>query len=547
MSSRWLLALGGGVGVTLLLLWLWTRAPAGGEGAVLRGDVEPVALVDPAESAGVPSLAVPEEPSREPAAVSMSKLLVRTTDSAGVPLPGVELSAAMGEVVLSTGVSEKQGTWSLSRPVAGALTVRAKHLGRFEATADVAPESEEVVIALDMGGAVRGRVVLPDGKPAPLGTCVLAWSTDSPRTSMEVAQLANLGDWELQTSTDSEGAFAIYGLDREQTYSVTAGGKGLMRKQPFSSVAPDGPELVLEVFPAYGAVVRLIDAQSRDAIQISEWFAPMGARSIRAEDTSLLHFFPGGAESILAGVAPKWLGRDGANTQHVVLCAAPGGGSAVGPFTLQAELPGYRELNFDFEARPLVEGLHIVDAFAEPLAEGWGEVRVTLEGTMAGAELAPHLGWPWALLHLRDPNGKTFRYLLPGLDSAPCSFRPIPAGDYDARVVFQDGLTKPSDWQAVKVGAEPVTLTVPVNALGTIQVVVRGKNGTLRSGRLGLTIQRVRGRQSPAIFDAAPYVIVALDPAEYLVEVMSPFRSERGGTRVSVVAGEVAVLEFEAP
>lgn len=477
----------------------------------------------------------------------MSKLLVRTTDSEGVPLPGVELSALVGESMLSTGVSDSEGKWALSRPVSEALTIRAKFLGRFEATADVPPEAEEIGIALDTGGALRGRVVLPDGKPAPVGTRVLAWFTDSPRTPMEVAQLATLGNWELQASTDSEGAFAIQGLDREQTYSVTAGGKGLMRKQPFSSVAINGSELVLEVYPVYCAAVRLIDAQTRLPIQTPSYFAPMGAVTVRAEDTSLIHFIPGGAESILAGAPPEWFGRDGANTQHVVLCAAHGGGPAIGPFTLHAELPGYRELNFEFEARPLFEGLHIVDAPAESLATAWGEIRVELEGVLAGAELAPSSRLPWAVLHLRDPSGKTLRYVLPELGSKPTSFRPIPAGNYDARVVLHYGLTQPSDWQSVNVGEEPVTLTVPVGKLGAIEVVIREKDGTVRSGRLTLSIQRIRGRESLAVFNAAPYGIVALDPGEYLVEVMSPFFSERGGTRVSVVAGQVAVLEFEAP
>lgn len=475
------------------------------------------------------------------------KRVVRTTDLDGGLLSGVALAAKAGDVALQEGVSDSQGCWTVSQSATGPLEVKAKFLGRFEASVTAPAGTDEVVVVIDTGGAVRGRVVLPDGKPAPAGTRVLAWPMDSPLAARVIAESALLGDFESQAGTAIDGAFVIRGLDRTKTYSVTAGGKGLMRKQPFNSIVPDGKDLLLELFPVYGAVVRLIDASSGGPVRVASTFWPMGSVSTRVADTSLIHFVPGGAGSTLAGLTSDWFDRESAGFTHITLCAAPGGGPALGPFVLHASLPGYRAVEAEFVASPVFEGLQVVDVLMEPIADAWGEVRVEFSGKLAAASLEPRTPLSWAKLHLRDAHGKILQYALPKPSGDPSSIRPIPAGPYDARVVILDGLARPLDWQRIDVGAEPATLTVPVGTLGAIEVHARKRDGSPYSGRLSLSVQALRGPQTLVAFDDAPYAILGLDAREYSVRVMSPFLSELDGGRVTVLAGEAAVVEFDAP
>lgn len=451
------------------------------------------------------------------------------------------------------GRTDVTGAITISRRPQPEFRIRARYHGRFEAQADVSIGSTEVVIAVDAGGLVSGRVVFPGGTPVPAGIHVLAWSMADTRPAREFASDALHERDGLHAVTSSDGRFEIRGFDRSQTYYVTAGGDGLMRKQPLRAIAPDAIDLSIEVDVAFGAVVSLLDAQSHEPVRVPGSFWPFGAVKTRVDDATLTHFVPGGAESILAGVDAKWFEHRDSYSHHVTLCSSPSRRESVGPFTIHAELPGYEPVEAEFFAEPLSQGVHQVELLLTPRATHWGQLQVESVGILAGGPVATRTRLPAGFVVLRDERGGTLRYAMSELGTGHWTFEPIPVGQYRATVVLHSGLTRlpPGEALSISIQSEPATLLFPVDQLGTVEVLVRDEDRATYTAAMTLDVERQSGATHSVGFESAPYLVQGLTPGEYSIRVLSPFLSRSaadGGTgQIVIRGGEVSVLEFSAP
>lgn len=554
-ATRWRVA---GVVLALLAAFLVIQRarspkPADARGAEHSADDGPKSTVSdepvPETRSGVQQRDVTSTLTSELA----TTLVVRTTDLEGSPLPSVELFAETDAQEVPMGRTDVTGAITISRRPQPEFRIRARYHGRFEAQADVSIGSTEVVIAVDAGGLVSGRVVFPGGTPVPAGIHVLAWSMADTRPAREFASDALHERDGLHAVTSSDGRFEIRGFDRSQTYYVTAGGDGLMRKQPLRAIAPDAIDLSIEVDVAFGAVVSLLDAQSHEPVRVPGSFWPFGAVKTRVDDATLTHFVPGGAESILAGVDAKWFEHRDSYSHHVTLCSSPSRRESVGPFTIHAELPGYEPVEAEFFAEPLSQGVHQVELLLTPRATHWGQLQVESVGILAGGPVATRTRLPAGFVVLRDERGGTLRYAMSELGTGHWTFEPIPVGQYRATVVLHSGLTRlpPGEALSISIQSEPATLLFPVDQLGTVEVLVRDEDRATYTAAMTLDVERQSGATHSVGFESAPYLVQGLTPGEYSIRVLSPFLSRSaadGGTgQIVIRGGEVSVLEFSAP
>jgi len=162
--------------------------------------------------------------------------------------------------------SDAQGQFELSGVPVGSLRIKASAKGwlpsaeeRVEVTEGGAVRG--LVLALDPGASISGRVVRPDGSPAEGVTVEVEFD----RAHMAgMGALAALRGAEGEAQSGPDGAFTVSGLGRGP-FAVSAEERGADGEAPLRAlaegVAPGTSGLVLALSPPIGIAGRVLDEQ----------------------------------------------------------------------------------------------------------------------------------------------------------------------------------------------------------------------------------------------------------------------------------------------
>lgn len=237
--------------------------------------------------------------------------------------------------------------------VSGKLTVRAAALDHAmgEGTADLSAdrESYEVDVALEVGGAVKGRVVAQNGAPVPGAAVTVRRSVSREQQQMVWNGMQQQGV--IVAVSGADGAFVVEHV-AAGTWDVTASAEGYVRKpSPAAVKVPGGGDVVIEMDLALEMAGKVLFADGSPAVGVS----------VHAQ-------------------------KDGANDQPGMW--GPGGMEAVttdasGGFRIRSLAPG----NYRLQVQPSWAGTsNVKNKRTDLFAAGTTDVRIVVEagGVIAG-------------------------------------------------------------------------------------------------------------------------------------------------------------------
>jgi hypothetical protein len=262
------------VAVSLLAWYAWTSTHAPRTEPAHVDDEHSGAIED---GSGATQAAHQAESKRSPPTASPAgngprveaELSIEVVDADGKALSDVELTAEWRDGAVALGRTDVDGHFERAIERRPELVIRGVYRGRFSGSVDVSEDAAAVSIRIDTGGKIGGTVHFEDGSPAPRGTHVIAWPTTTSEVPTQIAARALTGDDRVpHTLSDEAGRFELIGLGTSDLYSVTAGGRGLMRKQPITGIAPGATEVSIELARAYALVVELRDSRTREPVRV---------------------------------------------------------------------------------------------------------------------------------------------------------------------------------------------------------------------------------------------------------------------------------------
>lgn len=156
----------------------------------------------------------------EPTVVIRGQVLRGRTDD---PIAGAHVAArpggsAGGRTIISVGakplaevISDRDGRFMVEVPANGILTLGAIAQGMAEAHAYLLPtrDVEDLVLRLDAGGTITGRVLAPDGKPS-VGARVFGVPADQPQMIANPRLVLGPNGGSFCSNTDDGGGMAEF-------------------------------------------------------------------------------------------------------------------------------------------------------------------------------------------------------------------------------------------------------------------------------------------------------------------------------------------------
>ncbi len=503
---------------------------------------------DPVEALG---------PDRTPAFLVGTEVVTRVevVDQSGRPLSGASVYAVGEGGRLSLGVTDDG---CVTARVTPGLLLEAAHAGfrsasmRIEGTA---PESIRLILARQ--SEIRGVLLLEGGQPAGEGLHAIALRGGQRDRWKETMAGPAEGAWRgLSAISDAQGRFEIPVEDADRTYSVTAGGRGLMPKDEIRQVHPDDTDVEIVLHPVFAAVIRLVNEDGEQALRVSDRLWRPGGVSVRCKNLEYKRkaLIPNSIEAQLAGVDTSLFDVAGGWLSHATVCTVDREVDVVGPFEMTIDLPGYESTTFEYLAFPLSQGLHQVSIPLRPIAEGWGALQVKFSSAPAGGFLATSPILPVGFLRLVGGGGRKLEFAVENFAAPDLEFAEIPWGRYEASIVSPNGLGRlliggmPS--VSIEIGADPELLHVDPSNLGAIEVRFSGDAGANFGEKFQAMISMSQGGAGTVVgFRDPPYLIQGLEPGSYQINLYKPFRWRPERTEdaeIVVTAGQVARLTVNA-
>lgn len=364
-------------------------------------------------------------------------------------------------------------------PVGASLDEPAELERELEVRAVVGSTELAVPQKRDAGATLRGRVLesprFDATGPRTLGreALVVLWPRRGGEPSLEdLLGTSESGRELFFAETDLEGWFAFEGLSASEEYDLIAGAPGHGTLVPLTHLSPrDGAEITVLVDRLFGAIVRL-EEHSDSSMRLSDlgdsdfsgfWSKDLDSASAAGSDFRVW---------FLAGVPSELLKDD--RTCVVALFHSKTAGSWVGPNSYHLDAPGFREIEVEFNARWLAEGIEEVSLVLEPTSPGVGEVEIRLAGIEPELLLQSSSMNTRFVLHLEGEGARR--------DGFPFRIDPlgiglvhgVPAGTYAWSLEVQDGHVQFSPSAetaplAVRVGEREV-LSVPASSIGAVEL-----------------------------------------------------------------------------
>ncbi|MBI4879126.1 MAG: hypothetical protein HY812_05620 [Planctomycetes bacterium] len=479
-----------------------------------------------------------------------SPLSVCVTDNAG----GSPIPQAHVRVLLSDG-SEWAGETNASGVTAcrcgQARWVIAGKEGYATAYARPASGQACLEIQLDTEAVISGRVVMQSQGAAPAGMTVAAWVADSPEPGGGDFMHALAHGLGIHRSvTDSAGLFTIGGLSRGRSYTLVAGGNGLVSPTPVIGIGAPCSSCEITVWQAHAALVRARDPDGT-IIPVAENSSQREAirASLEASQANVRLGMPVGFLLSAPELAELEEG------DYVVGAVSERYGEAVQPIIVSVSVPGYRPVGVRAFLPAIGGSIPRFEVVTEALT-GVASLRVTFEADEATGYRLPLNFVPDGTLTLRSPANPSaevlHRYVVLGHgDSNVLDIPGVPIGEYDAtfRLVCGSEESGDSSSRRVVIGRGGGELTIAVPVCGAVCLEI-GDEGALPwwSGEASVTMIRGRLRREGeyVVARGCESVLVSRGRAVFgLAPGVYTFWVQWGGSAVrpvtiAVAAGEVA-------
>lgn len=390
---------------------------------------------------------------------SLDCITGKVVDDADVPIQGASVFriGASGDVAESVR-SSTEGEFTLGIGDRPDDVLVARSVGFCEASlrVDAIDRTVPVVLRLQRGGFLRGRVVLPDNSIPARSISVLAWREDRPMPTQElVSGTAGGHPYYRLVAAANDGTFEISNVTLGARYNLAAGGEGYAayrsdrELQPRQAVA-NGPSITLEVAPLYVVAVKLVGVGGAP-LRCSPLLEKPEGMPVRIphelEYTS--GRFPGSWMSGLQALKNSSVAPHSFRALYMSKADVP----RIGPIVATFAEPGYEPKKVDLWAirfDPGSDAEQIVEL--REAAAGFGNLSITLScplteearAQLHGIKFDPSEPIATVQLHPSEsPNFEgdlTCRIPMPGTDVV--YLKGVPSGTYEAQLTSEASPTR---------------------------------------------------------------------------------------------------------
>jgi hypothetical protein len=527
-------------------------------------------------------------PASTPGPVQSIRILVEVVNDLGSPLPGASVFLRRHDDYREIGTTDHagrvQGDWSdcefgvvdathpdyapTSSPFAleSAAVLKASHLP--------ATRGQELVVRVAMkpAGLIEGSVVVA-GKPGPSGIKVSAHPCESSwRTWFQTPELFEGDPQHVRTQTDEAGRFLLR-VNPSTTYTLIAGGSGLVQSQAMHRVQANGPPVELELVYGYALAVRFVEPANHplESRVLSSTYKPGSSTSEHDPEAEIGNFTVPAA--IWAGLPRAVISKDrGLDQKRVLFYSASVRKERVGPITLSVNANGCESFTQEYWATPL-DATVSIDVPLKPNASARGGIRVRIRGALLpghGADTSTQFSDRkdgTHLLNLRNRDVGTLKLELDDWKEGVCELPEVPAGEYDCwfstypNPWFYDPAEGSDALESLTVEPESWTeVEYELPQAGTIELKVFRPDGTPYYGFLGATLSRAPGPHTmdgevvlayiggaAMFFKSAPYRIGGLLPSNYAVWLAGSPEAEEHRPTATVTVGRTTEVTLELP
>lgn len=491
-------------------------------------------------------------------------LTIVTQDIDQIRLSDIRIYVESADAWKQVGVTNHEGLCTAAaRPSAGSIV--ASGPGYQIARAPIA-EHDRVLLTLEEGASIGGRVVFPDGSGAGAGIKVLAREHSHLRAKTKAIKHAFAGfPSVIHASTDSFGSFILEGLNPDCQYRIFAGGSGVMMKRPVGELvhAFFQSEVEIEVCKAYGACVVLTEEDGSPLEARGALVAP-GVSPFKVAN-------PTGARRVPTGGNFFDLACDfqlNPDRYEIPLVYEECTGSRPSSVDVTVHIPYYRPLTLAVPVSPITNRtlseievpLRRTDQAELATLEIGTQLSPALERAVAESEWLPEI--PLGYLAFAPVGGNVEFYVALHV-GARVQSEVVPLGVYEVLFVSHEHLVYRL-FEAVEVSQSRSVLRVDLSALAGVLVSVN--DVTEGSAGFASVLMRPNGVVPPDVAHALPrglgsrpkgfavgteFLLAGVIGGDYSigarVELQDDNRvaSSLGSREVNVEPGQVAHIEFE--
>jgi len=531
---------------------------------LFRRDQGGVPFDDEAKTSATPSLGDTDTARESAAHPDMEKAKARPGDSGRLQSPmttamTVKVQTQSGENVEGAEVVERMGELKTLRgntDASGEIVLYIAHAAGLALSARTpTSQSDEFILAEEIPRSITlvlrpstnltGNVLRADNTPA-AGARVVAWAYNE--TAPTVEEIIGLAPMRTRSVvTDDQGAF-VFDRALEGRYRLLAGGDG----QCTITVVPAqaGTPVTLVMSRIYGAMVHAVGHTLPNR---SNPCAISGIRTptVRLPDPQVRRLVGIETSIALSGLDTGVFVLD-QNWIPVFFTSVKDVPSIAG-ILYRLEAPGFHAADLVVEARPVLRGLWTEDVRMSPSCQGFGGVTLHVTPDLLGSTKGTGPNRHSGVAYFSPTQGDQLQCGIHQQFAGEALLGDIPFGSY----AFRFG-GSPPDWTFPSTQSPPLTVdvgptqtSVEIDASGTGALVfeVSREDGQPYSGRVQMTLQRMKspewptGATYPVTWDSAPYDIAWISPGQFEFTLDVPASGaavgiERGS--VTVVAGQVA-------
>ncbi len=482
-------------------------------------------------------------------------------DTRGAVIEGARLTEGSLDSSSVLGVTNAQGLclveWS-RRGESLELVVRAEGFTTERAVVNVVA-GRRVQIVLHELETISGFVRTPDDEP--VADAIVYAIPSSKMTTLTQSEVSEFlaQPLRLVTKSDVYGAFRLEGVIKGTRYHLSCAVPGSLCTTPDHRARSGKENVLLQVEPAYGAVVRFV--QTNGAL-LGPRNGTQGSVGARGADLSLVrqHAVTSLISIGLLGPLPTLTEGD-----LVVFAKSAEASGAAKTARVTRRFPGFDAVDVEVELAPAVPPLHEVVLPLGPGPAGFGTVKIDFNREVD--QRAVHTGMAGApatlLLESQEPGAETLKLPFRGREgSTTVQVDDIPHGVYNARVV--SGLQATpyrSESVTLRVGKQPARLPVTGGDTGVVEFVGTGEAGRTDPGALVISIGRPIPKpgldrdgfellgiksQTWLAFTEGPRRIPFLPPGDYGVAMDEPGFSFNGRewALFTIRTGELTTVEY---
>lgn len=552
----WLAAL---IAAAVAVVFVWSdRAPRAVEPdrlhtATLDGEV-------PARPTSTPA---PEPVQRQVAVGPVAagpvagEVVVRVVDACGLAVEGARVSRRDDRDERSLGVTDSAGELRIDAvALHGARTLVAESPWHGISQREL-PDDLPQTLELSVGSSIRGQVSVDIESHDMSRIRVLAYAHRAPPTiEGTLAALRDPSAGNVATC-DRTGWFELTGLPAGvASFTLVAGGDGFASVESAREVSPCARDVQLALQSVFAVRIRVRDVNGDPVVTSPRLFAHQPPTS-RFDDSRARQRASFAPEILLAGLNPELVGKDAETYHRLFIALGPTRASWIGPVRYSVEVPGYGHGNVQAQLIAIRERDATQDCFLDGgVPRCTGALEIVCQGSPIASLSRSRNEGAWATLQLGNESGERYELGLWDLTSEVDRIDGIPCGKYAARLVSTHGfLTLPQvGTQELHIEAHATTerFSIDLSATGALELIESTPPAKSRRQVLVVDLGAIQpvGEDfsvGPIVFERPPYVVPALPPGAYTLEVEGSDGRARPlaapTPRIEIRAGEVTRCE----